>query len=175
MKQLHVATTDGSRRIDFLLGTGTSRTGPSPTSSHPSLRDMPDLEPTHDVNVESTGCNCRDRSCLDPMESPGCLSFGKKVRFDVTCKSALVAPTSAATLSILTMKKPPGALLTVDAPEWQEIEMTVDSGACDTVMPASIAPHISLLANEFSRAGYEYEVANGAGLPNQGKAMRHDD
>ena len=38
--------------------------------------------------------------------------------------------------------------------------MTFDIGACNTVMPASMAPHISLLANEFSRAGYLYEVAN---------------
>ena len=28
--------------------------------------------------------------------------------------------------------------------------MTVDSGACDTVMPAPMAPHISLLANEMT-------------------------
>ena len=97
------------------------------------------------------------------------MSFGKKVRFDVACKSGLVAPTSAPTLSILTMRKPSGALSAVDSPEWLEIEMTVDSGACDTVMPPAMAPHISLLANEFSKAGYEYEVANGAGLPNQGE------
>ena len=101
------------------------------------------------------------------MRPVGCVSFGKKVRFDVKCCGGMVAPTPASTLSILTMRKP--ALSAVDAPEWQEIEMTVDSGACDTVVPTGMSPHISLLQNEFSKAGYEYEVANGAGLPNRGE------
>ena len=55
------------------------------------------------------------------------------------------------------------------APEWVEIEITIDSGACDTVMPENMCPHISLLASESSRAGLEYEVANGEGLPNLGE------
>jgi hypothetical protein len=32
-----------------------------------------------------------------------------------------------------------------------------------------MSPHISLLENELSRSGMEYEVANGAGLPNMGE------
>ena len=51
---------------------------------------------------------------------------------------------------------------------WTEIEVTVDSGACDTVMPTKLCPHISVLATEDSKRGMEYEVANGETLPNHG-------
>ena len=71
-------------------------------------------------------------------------------------------------LNLLTVK-PASAISTVVEPEWQEIEITVDSGACDTVMPTSLSPQISLLQTEMSRSGMEYEVANGAGLPNMGE------
>ena len=50
-----------------------------------------------------------------------------------------------------------------------EIEVTVDSGACVTVMPRKCCEGISILQNALSRAGFEYEVANGAGLKNLGE------
>ena len=56
-----------------------------------------------------------------------------------------------------------------DSTGWFEIEITIDSGACDTVMPTSMCPHISVLSNELSRRGLGYEVANGAGLKNHGE------
>jgi hypothetical protein len=54
----------------------------------------------------------------------------------------------------------------VSEPEWHEIEITVDSGACDTVVPTTLCSHISLMATAKSRSGFEYEVANGEGLLN---------
>ena len=53
--------------------------------------------------------------------------------------------------------------------EWIEIEITVDSGACVTVMPRALCPGISILQNRLSREGVEYEVANGAHIPNLGE------
>ena len=53
--------------------------------------------------------------------------------------------------------------------QWTEIEVTVDSGACVTVMPRKCCEGISILQNALSRAGVEYEVANGAGLKNLGE------
>ena len=53
--------------------------------------------------------------------------------------------------------------------EWIEIEVTVDSGACVTVMPRSMCEGISILQNALSREGVEYEVANGAHIPNLGE------
>ena len=57
----------------------------------------------------------------------------------------------------------------VSEPEWQEIEIIVDSGACDTVMPTKLCPHISMIATAKSRSGFEYEVANGDGLLDMGE------
>ena len=50
--------------------------------------------------------------------------------------------------------------------EWEEIEVTVDSGTCVTVMPKGMCMGISLLENSLSREGAEYEVANGQSIPN---------
>ena len=71
-------------------------------------------------------------------------------------------------LRILTPKLK-GNISIVSEPEWQEIEITVDSGACDTVMPTRMCAHISIVATAKSRSGFEYEVANGDGLLNMGE------
>ena len=47
---------------------------------------------------------------------------------------------------LLTEKERPG-LSAIGHQEWVEIEITIDSGACDTVMPEAIRPHISMLAH----------------------------
>ena len=52
---------------------------------------------------------------------------------------------------------------------WQEVEVTVDSGACDTVMPLSLCSEIVLRESEQQRNGLEYEVANGASIRNEGE------
>ena len=52
---------------------------------------------------------------------------------------------------------------------WYEIEVTVDSGACDTVTPLSLCTDITLLESDQQRSGLEYEVANGASIPNDGE------
>ena len=70
-------------------------------------------------------------------------------------------------LHVLTPKLK-GNISIVSAPEWQEIEITVDSGACDAVMPTKMCPHISMVATAKSRSGFEYEVASGDGLLNVG-------
>ena len=62
----------------------------------------------------------------------------KRVRFE-----EYVEPPGG--LHILTpMRRSP--ISVVSEPEWHEIEITVDSGACDTVMPTKLCPHISLMA-----------------------------
>ena len=48
-------------------------------------------------------------------------------------------------LHILTPKLK-GNISIVSEPEGQEIEITVDSGACDTVMPTRMCAHISIVA-----------------------------
>ena len=53
--------------------------------------------------------------------------------------------------------------------EWTELEVTVDSGACISVMPIGSCEGIDIIENELSRNGAEYEVANGATIPNLGE------
>ena len=48
-----------------------------------------------------------------------------------------------------------------------ELEVTVDSGACDTVMPAGCAEHIRVHSHS---QGYQgYEAANGSTIHNVGE------
>jgi hypothetical protein len=53
--------------------------------------------------------------------------------------------------------------------EWIEIELTADSGACDTVIPRTLAESIPILPSLASLRGMEYEVANGQSIPNLGE------
>ena len=53
--------------------------------------------------------------------------------------------------------------------EWVEIELTADSGACDTVIPRAMADSIPIMPSLASLRGMEYEVANGQSIPNLGE------
>ena len=50
-----------------------------------------------------------------------------------------------------------------------EIEVTADSGACATVMPASICRNIAIVPRQSVNKGVEYEVASGETIPNLGE------
>ena len=62
------------------------------------------------------------------------------------------------------------ALSAVGQGEWIKIDITFDTGACDSVMPAK-GPRegIAILPSEMSRSEEDYEVANSAPLPNLGE------
>ena len=53
--------------------------------------------------------------------------------------------------------------------EWFEIELTADSGACDTVIPRAMADVIPIMPSLASLRGMEYEVANERAIPNLGE------
>ena len=53
--------------------------------------------------------------------------------------------------------------------DWTEIELTADSGACDTVIPRKTAEAIPIVPFLASLRGMEYEVANGESIPNLGE------
>ena len=77
-------------------------------------------------------------------------------------------PPAAEGLSILQQVKRPAIGTVKSQDEWTQIEITMDSGACVTVMPRFLCEGISILQNRLSREGveYEYEVANGAHIHN---------
>ena len=52
---------------------------------------------------------------------------------------------------------------------WEKIDITVDSGAVDTVAPPSVASHVPIESTWASQEGYCYRAANGQLLPNLGE------
>ena len=53
--------------------------------------------------------------------------------------------------------------------EWEEIEVTVDSGACDTVIPLDVLSQVELSPSPQSEAGLKYEAASGHEIENVGE------
>jgi len=62
-----------------------------------------------------------------------------------------------------------GQISSIPAASWREMEVTVDSGACDTVIPTEECKEIKIHESAQSKAGMEYEVANGETIPNLGE------
>ena len=62
-----------------------------------------------------------------------------------------------------------GGLASAQEMGWKEIEVTIDSGACDTVIPSAECSEYKLHESEQSQSGMEYEVANGESIPNLGE------
>ena len=60
-------------------------------------------------------------------------------------------------------------LASIDVAEWVEVEMTADTGACETVMNGSRCPNVETEPSPGSEAGVEYEAVNGKTIPNQGQ------
>ena len=56
-----------------------------------------------------------------------------------------------------------------ESEEWIEVELTADTGACDTVMPRAMASHIPIQASLQSLKAMMYEVADGNEIPNLGE------
>ncbi len=53
--------------------------------------------------------------------------------------------------------------------EFVSLECTVDSAACECVMPPTLLDHIEIAESPASAAGVEYEVANSEKIPNLGE------
>jgi hypothetical protein len=52
---------------------------------------------------------------------------------------------------------------------WEMLEITVDSGACDTVLPTGMLASVKTESTPASRNMEEYEVANGGVIINEGE------
>ena len=58
---------------------------------------------------------------------------------------------------------------TVGPVELQEVEVIVDSGACETVMPRNLCQLIPIVPSAQSIAKVEYQMASGKDIPNLGE------
>ena len=63
----------------------------------------------------------------------------------------------------------PDSLNSVSLDGWEEIEMTVDSGASETVVGEEMITAVEAKEGPASRKGVMYEVANGVRIPNLGE------
>ena len=67
------------------------------------------------------------------------------------------------------------ALMSARSPEfsgkWERLRTTMDSGATVTVIPPTAGKWYDLQESPASRAGVEYEVANGDKIPNLGQKL----
>ena len=62
-----------------------------------------------------------------------------------------------------------GTINTIGQSEWEEIVITVDSGATETVAPLSMCKGIPIENSPGSLSGVRYEVANGGVISNKGQ------
>eukprot|EP00973_Karenia_brevis_P033671 4642726-Karenia_brevis.AAC.1 len=74
----------------------------------------------------------------------------------------------AGNLKVLITVEPEG-INSIDKPEWELIEMAVDSGATETVVGEDMLSAIEVKESAASKRGVEYEVANGEKIPNLGE------
>ena len=65
--------------------------------------------------------------------------------------------------------RPVSKAAAADSDGWEMLEITVDSGACDTVLPSGMLASIQTQSTPASRAMEEYEVANGCVIVNEGE------
>ena len=56
-------------------------------------------------------------------------------------------------------------------PAWEVVELAVDSGASETVIPPDLLQFVDTPPSEASRRGVMYEVANGQRIPNLGEKL----
>jgi hypothetical protein len=131
---------------------------------HGSLPD--ELCRSHEDMKEMLTRVANGQPLFEPVAENG--KIKKRVRFEDGVDNEIVAKVLDPLYKLSDMSLSPlGAKSSVDG--WVEIEITIDSGACDTVMPTSWCSHISILQSEDSRRGVEYEVANGETIPNLGE------
>ena len=72
-------------------------------------------------------------------------------------------------LGTLGIVVPQGLNVVSEAPEWEEIEMAVDSGASESVVNEGMLNGVETLEGPDKKRGVQYEVADGTLIPNLGE------
>ena len=54
---------------------------------------------------------------------------------------------------------------------WEALELAVDSGASETVVPPHVLQHVHITPGDAQQKGVMYEVANGQRIPNLGEKL----
>jgi len=72
-------------------------------------------------------------------------------------------------VSSLGIRMPEGLKSMEEAPEWEVLEMAMDSGASESVVNDEMLPRVETLEGEAMKKGVQYEVADGTLIPNLGE------
>ena len=73
------------------------------------------------------------------------------------------------TLGSLGIRMPEGLKSVEEVPEWEEIEMAVDSGASESVVSEDMLTRVTTVEGYAQKKGVQYEVADGTLIPNLGE------
>ena len=83
---------------------------------------------------------------------------------------AKVVGRAAGKLGMLGIRMPAGLNAVEEvAPEWEEIEMAVDSGASESVVSEEMLQGVETVEGYAKKNGVQYEVADGTLIPNLGE------
>jgi len=94
-------------------------------------------------------------------------SKNKRVGDQSTTGGSAVSPLS--TLGSLGIRMPEGLKSVEEVPEWEEIEMAVDSGASESVVSEDMLTRVTTVEGYAQKKGVQYEVADGTLIPNLGE------
>ena len=90
---------------------------------------------------------------------------------DTDCKSGAISYKAAVleSLNPLSTIEPANLCPISEHEGWEVIDLAVDSGASETVIPANLVQSVGLTPSDASKRGVQYEVANGERIPNLGE------
>ena len=72
-------------------------------------------------------------------------------------------------VSSLGIRMPEGLKSVEEAPEWEVLEMAVDSGASESVVSDEMLTRVTTVEGDAMKKGVQYEVADGTLIPNLGE------
>ena len=98
------------------------------------------------------------------------MSGGKQATTSGSAQAPVTSVPPLSTLGSLGIRMPEG-LKSVEevVPEWEEIEMVVDSGASESVVSEDMLTGIATVEGYAQKKGVQYEVADGTLIPNLGE------
>ena len=111
----------------------------------------------------SKGAGCR--GCSRGASKAGHEKQAKLVTSNVTSYKAAVM----GQLRPLATIEPANLCPVSEHQGWEVLDLAVDSGASETVIPTNLVQSVSLVPSEASKRGVQYEVANGERIPNLGE------
>ena len=141
-----------------VLHESTGKIAPEKVQRPQSKKGVPSL------CLEKSGAESESRSIFNS------LADGLRAQSGVACEDMNPCANQKYNLNTLSTIEPEG-LNKIEEQEWHELELTVDSGASETVLGPEMLPSVPVVEGPASRRGVEYEVADGSRIANEGEKI----